>query len=422
MPEILVGDIQPQIQFTADGVQSAFVFPFPVLEEASLVVTFDAGAAAASHGIALAGSAGGAVTFDAPPPAGTLITILRRTAIARATDFIPAGEFRAAAINEELDRLTMIAQEIDLRGRVSLRASESDAAMDMVLPAVAERANRVLGFDGEGRPNVSTPSAETAAQLQAIADAAEAARDAAEGFADSAAAAAGSVFLPVATPQDAGKLLQVNGAGDGYELGGGFPVGTVAATLAASAPAGWLLLDGKTLGDAGSSADHADAGYEALFVLLYDSMANSEAPVSGGRGASAAADWAAGKRIALPDLRGRAPIGSGSGAGLTARTHGGSGGAESHVLTTGQIPSHSHGGTTQATQGSDNVITSETATSGTGAVVGQGTGGQEPQQVYKPGSTASHAHSHDYTTSSVGGGAAHPNMPPWLALNHIVKA
>ena len=421
MTEILVGDITPHVQFTADGVQSAFAFPFPVLDAESLVVTFDGGEAA-SHGVSLAGSAGGTVTFDDPPPAGALVTLYRRTTIARATDFIPAGEFRAAAINEELDRLTMIAQEIDLRGRVALRASASDAALDMVLPPAGERANRVLGFDSEGRPNVSTPSAETAAELQGIADAAVAARDAAEGYAGDAAAAAASVSLPVATAQDAGKLLQVNAAGDGYELGGGFPVGTVAATISTSAPPGWLLLDGSTLGDAGSGADHAEAGYEALFALLYHSLANAEAPVSGGRGASAAADWAAGKRITLPDLRGRTLIGSGGGPSLTARTHGGSGGTESHVLTESQIPSHSHSGTTQATQGSDNVITDETATNGEGALVGQGVGGQEPQEVYKPGSTASHAHTHDYMTSSVGGGAAHPNMPPWLALNHIVKA
>ena len=422
MTEILVGDITPQIQFTGDGVQTAFAFPFPVLDEASLVVTFGAGGQAASHSVGLLGSAGGTVTFDAPPPEGTLITLLRRTEIARTTDFIPAGEFRAAAINEELDRLTMIAQEIDLRGRAALRASDFDAALDMALPPVSVRANRVLGFDAEGLPNVSTPSAETAAELQGIADAAVAARDAAVGYADAAAAAVGSVSLPTLAPEHAGKLLQVNAAGNSLEFGGGFPVGTVAATLGASAPGGWLPLDGATLGDSGSGADHADAGYEALFTLLYQSMGNSEAPVSGGRGASVAADWASGKRIALPDLRGRALLGSGSGSGLTARTLGGSGGSESHSLSESEMPSHSHGGTTSATQGSDNVITSETATSGSGAVAGQGQGGQEPQTVYKPGSTASHAHTHDYTTSSAGGGAAHPNMPPWLALNYIVKA
>lgn len=421
MTEIQVGDVTPQIQFLGDGVQTAFAFPFAVLDAASLVVTFGAGEAAAAHSVGLMGSAGGTVTFDVPPPEGTLITLLRRTEISRTTDFIPAGEFRAAAINEELDRLTMIAQEGDLRGRAALRASAFDAALDMVLPPVAERANRVLGFDAEGLPNVSTPSAETAGELQSIADAAVAARDAAEGYAAAAAAAVGSVDLPTVGPEHAGKLLQVNPAGDGFELGGGFPVGTVAATLGASAPAGWLTLDGASLGDAGSGADHAAADYEALYTLLYQAIDDSGAPVSGGRGASAAVDWAAGKRIALPDLRGRALIGSSTGDGLSARAHGGSGGSESHSLSESEMPNHSHAGTTAATQGSDNVITSETATSGSGALAGQGQGGQEPQQVYQPGSTASHAHTHDYTTSAAGGGAAHPNMPPWLALTYIVK-
>jgi hypothetical protein len=71
-----------------------------------------------------------------------------------------------------------------------------------------------------------------------------------------------------------------------------------------SAPAGWLFVDGKTIGDAASGATaRANADCEDLFTLLwtYTSLTVS----GGGRGASASADWEAHKTIALPDHRGK---------------------------------------------------------------------------------------------------------------------
>ena len=88
------------------------------------------------------------------------------------------------------------------------------------------------------------------------------------------------------------------------------PVGMVSQTVAAAAPAGWLLLDGSTMGSAVSGATRASDGYEALYLLLWGAMADGQAPVTGGRGASAAADWAANKPIKLPDARGRSPVAS----------------------------------------------------------------------------------------------------------------
>ena len=54
----------------------------------------------------------------------------------------------------------------------------------------------------------------------------------------------------------------------------------------------------------------ANADTEDLFLWLWDNLANDQAAVSSGRGASAAADWASGtKTIALPDLRSGVPYG-----------------------------------------------------------------------------------------------------------------
>lgn len=66
----------------------------------------------------------------------------------------------------------------------------------------------------------------------------------------------------------------------------------------------WKILDGRTIGDASSGADWANADAEALFLFLYAHVSDTYCPVSGGRGASAAADWAAHKTLTIPDSRG----------------------------------------------------------------------------------------------------------------------
>lgn len=71
--------------------------------------------------------------------------------------------------------------------------------------------------------------------------------------------------------------------------------------------AGYARCNGRSVGSAASGAtERANADCEALFLFLWDDVS---LPVSGGRGASAAADWAANKNVQLPDYRSRAPAG-----------------------------------------------------------------------------------------------------------------
>lgn len=68
---------------------------------------------------------------------------------------------------------------------------------------------------------------------------------------------------------------------------------------------GWVRDNGRTLGNASSGAtERANADTSALFAWLWNNFTNTQCPVSGGRGANAAADFAANKTITLPDKRG----------------------------------------------------------------------------------------------------------------------
>lgn len=86
--------------------------------------------------------------------------------------------------------------------------------------------------------------------------------------------------------------------------------GTLEPSLNAGTRAGWVRANGKTIGSATSpGTERQNADCEALFTLLWNTFPDSVCPVGGGRGVSAAADWAAAKDIATPDARGRSLIG-----------------------------------------------------------------------------------------------------------------
>jgi len=103
----------------------------------------------------------------------------------------------------------------------------------------------------------------------------------------------------------------------------GWQTGDVKATYKTTADVGWVMMDDGTIGDATSGATtRANADTSALFVLLWTNTADTDCPVSSGRGGSAAADFAAHKTIALPKTKGRAVARSGAGSGLTSRALG----------------------------------------------------------------------------------------------------
>jgi hypothetical protein len=119
---------------------------------------------------------------------------------------------------------------------------------------------------------------------------------------------------------------------------------------------GFVRCNGRTIGSATSGAtERANADTSSLFSFLWS--ADPNLAVSGGRGASAAADYAANKTITLPDCRSRSLAGlddmgnspalrlTSSYFGATATTLGAVGGAENVTMALANLIQHTHANT-----------------------------------------------------------------------------
>lgn len=122
-----------------------------------------------------------------------------------------------------------------------------------------------------------------------------------------------------------------------------FSTGDVKLTLKNTADTGWVMAQDGTIGNAASGAsERANADTSALFALLWTNISNTYAPVSGGRGGSAAADFAANKTIQLTAMMGRTLGIAGAGATLTSRALGQTLGEETHTMLLAEMVSHGH--------------------------------------------------------------------------------
>jgi microcystin-dependent protein len=163
-------------------------------------------------------------------------------------------------------------------------------------------------------------------------------------FRERATDAAGSVIyfdndvIPIVGPGEGGSAPEVP-----VDPNALLQTGDIVAKYTTGTKAGFVRANGRTIGSAVSgAAERANADTQELFEHLWN--ADSTLAVSGGRGASATADFEANKTMALPDFRGYAPVGlddMGNSAasilsGLT--TLGEKTGAASLTLVAGNIP------------------------------------------------------------------------------------
>lgn len=85
------------------------------------------------------------------PASGTTLVIVRTLDITQETDHVNNDGSDGEVAEDALDRLTMIAQQLDARLDRAIVLPDSDVAgLDVELPVAGTRASKVLGFDADG--------------------------------------------------------------------------------------------------------------------------------------------------------------------------------------------------------------------------------------------------------------------------------
>ncbi len=151
--------VSTQVRVTAhagDGETQVFSYAFKVLSAAELlVIMVDADgmetqlAQNTDYSVSGVGEeSGGLVTYVTAPGNGTVLYHIGATDLSSNLDLSQAGPFPSAAIEAGFDKLTRITQELDDRLDRAPRMPYGETGLS--LPRLADRSDKVLGFNADG--------------------------------------------------------------------------------------------------------------------------------------------------------------------------------------------------------------------------------------------------------------------------------
>ena len=238
---IIINDTAPRNQYTSTAGQTVFQISFEFFDVADVKVYNGTSlltyAASPSNGTQYSVAGAGtnatgnskAITLGSGGASnGDIITITRDIAVARTSDFPTSGQFEIDTLNTDLDKLTAMVSEREDAIKRSVHAPETDATgIDMELPVKATRATKVLGFDSDGDPVVTTKT------LSALESEADNAATSATAAASSATAAASSASA-ASSSQSAASSSQSAAASSATAAATSATASATSATAAAS--------------------------------------------------------------------------------------------------------------------------------------------------------------------------------------------
>lgn len=162
-----------RISYNGNGVTTIFAVPFRFFANTDLVVQLVTISTGASSTLTLTTNytitgaddeGGGSLTMLVAPAVGQRLVIRRVIAATQEVDYVAGDPFPAETHERALDRLTMLAQQGEEVNARALVFPSGDTASGE-LPAVASRANRLIGFDAAGNLVTSAPASGSAAEL-----------------------------------------------------------------------------------------------------------------------------------------------------------------------------------------------------------------------------------------------------------------
>lgn len=165
--------------YTASGGEATFDYTFEISASGDLTVERNGVVLADSYytvaGVGAEG--GGTITLSlAYYPSGATAAdtwvLYRDMSLTRAADYQEAGDFRAATVNADFDRLWQATQQLARQNLYSLAFPISDtlATGDNNIPATADRASMFLAFDAAGLPIAAAGASSSLTPVSAYMD------------------------------------------------------------------------------------------------------------------------------------------------------------------------------------------------------------------------------------------------------------
>jgi hypothetical protein len=144
---------------TATASQTSFTYTFRVLAATDMDVYQNGVLLSSGYTVNNVGNTtGGTVTLDSGVPVGQIVSLVLAMPLDRTTNYQNSGDFLAADVNEDFDKIYIGAVQNENEGGRSLRLQGVEPTVAMTLPLKADRSNKLLSFDSNGLPVAVTSS------------------------------------------------------------------------------------------------------------------------------------------------------------------------------------------------------------------------------------------------------------------------
>jgi hypothetical protein len=153
-----------KVSYSGNSSTTVFAYTFKILDddEIQVIIRSSTGTETVKtktthYTVSGVGSSGGGnITFLTAPVTGETVVLKRNTTRTQETDYVANDPFPANSHEEALDRVTMIAQEIqeELQRAIKLSKTNTMTSTEFTV-AAADRANKILAFDANGEISVT---------------------------------------------------------------------------------------------------------------------------------------------------------------------------------------------------------------------------------------------------------------------------
>jgi hypothetical protein len=164
MADYSITAVTRRVVYTGSAGTGPYSFSFPVIAQTDLAVYKDATklTLTTDYTVTISSVNGtGSITLVVAATGSNRITIIGARTIERTTDFVTAGDLKAASLNEQLDSQIIMIQQLAEENKRTMKAPQYDPAavedggtVNMVLPVATSRAGKLLAFDSSGNPVV----------------------------------------------------------------------------------------------------------------------------------------------------------------------------------------------------------------------------------------------------------------------------